>query len=40
MFLVQWLLGRSHLAQWSWGEAYIQDAAGRLRRLLAEAKTP
>ena len=38
--MLQWLLGRSHLKPWAWGEAYMRNAVGRLERLLAEATLP
>ena len=40
LFLLQWLLGRSHPEPWAWGEAYRRTAVGRLERLLAEATLP
>lgn len=40
LFMLQWLLGRSHPEPWAWGEAYMRSAVGRLERLLAEATLP
>ena len=40
LFMLQWLLGRSHPEPWKWGEMYLQNAVGRLERLLTEATLP
>jgi Ser/Thr protein kinase RdoA (MazF antagonist) len=40
LFMLQWLLGRSHPECWEWGEAYIRNAVGRLECLLADATIP
>jgi Ser/Thr protein kinase RdoA (MazF antagonist) len=40
LFILQWLLERSHPEPWEWGEAYIRNAVGRLERLLAAATIP
>jgi hypothetical protein len=38
--MLQWLLGQSHHEPWVWGEAYLQNAVGRLEHLLVEAIIP
>ena len=40
LFMLEWLLGRTHPEPWAWGEAYRRTAVGRLERLLAEATLP
>ena len=40
LFMLQWLLARSHPERWEWAEAYIRNAVERLERLLAEATIP
>ena len=40
LFMLQWLLGQSRHEPWAWGEAYLQNAVGRLEHLLAEATIP
>jgi Ser/Thr protein kinase RdoA (MazF antagonist) len=40
LFMLEWLLGRTHREPWAWGEAYMRTAVGRLERLLAEATLP